>query len=224
MRNTLKDFKARALTHQNVRREYEGLKEEFEILDEILKARAEAGLTQAELAARIGTTQSAVARLETAMGKHSPSIGTLKRYASALGYRLQVRLVKNQDLTTVKEMTHSMPVGSNALLAKARAIRRNPKGIRATDRLFNSLKGRPRIFRKRMYERSKRAGEFNGERLFRDFRGCSKFPPARPQGAGRLRRTFAVGRREARDRERSMGKGASLGEEAVLETQGGRVK
>ena len=83
MRNTLKDFKARALARPDVRREYEGLKEEFEILDEILKARTDAGVTQAELAARIGTTQSAVARLETAMGKHSPSIGTLKRYASA---------------------------------------------------------------------------------------------------------------------------------------------
>lgn len=142
MRNTLKDFKARALARPDVRREYEGLKEEFEVLDEILKARAEVGLTQAELAARIGTTQSAVARLETAMGKHSPSIGTLKRYASALGYRLQVRLVKEQGLSTVEEMTHRMPVDSNALLAKARALRRTPKGIRVTDRLLHSLKGR----------------------------------------------------------------------------------
>jgi len=144
MRNTLKDFKDRALARPDVRREYEGLKEEFEILDEILKARAEAGLTQAELAARIGTTQSAVARLETAMGKHSPSIGTLKRYASALGYRLQVRLVKEQGLTTVEEMTHSVPVDSNSLLARARAFRRTPKGIRMTDRRLNALKGRPK--------------------------------------------------------------------------------
>lgn len=107
MRNTLKDFKTRALARPDVRREYEGLKEEFEFLDEILKARAEAGLTQAELAARIGTTQSAVARLETAMGKHSPSIGTLKRYASALGYRLQVRLVKEQGRTPRSTRTHA---------------------------------------------------------------------------------------------------------------------
>jgi transcriptional regulator with XRE-family HTH domain len=142
MRNALKDFKARALARTDVRREYEGLKEEFEILDEILKARAESGVTQAELAARIGTTQSAVARLETAMGKHSPSIGTLKRYASALGYRLQVRLVKEQGLTTVEEMTHSVPVDSNSLLARARALRRTPKGIRMTDRRLNALKRR----------------------------------------------------------------------------------
>ena len=100
MRNTLKDFKKRALARPEVRREYEKLKEEFELLDEILKARAEAGLTQAELAERIGTTQSAVARMETAIGKHSPSIATLKRYACALGYRLQLRLVKAPGLTT----------------------------------------------------------------------------------------------------------------------------
>ncbi len=99
MRSSLKQFKARALARPEVRREYDGLAEEFELLDEILKARAEAGFTQAELAERIGTTQSAVARMESAIGKHSPSIATLKRYASALGYRLQVRLVKQRGLT-----------------------------------------------------------------------------------------------------------------------------
>ena len=144
MRNTLKDFKTRALARPEVRREYEGLKEEFEILDEILKARAEAGLTQAELAARIGTTQSAVARLETAMGRHSPSIGTLKRYASALGYRLQVRLVKERVLPTVGGITHSVSVDSSTLLVRARALRQTPKRVRVTDRLLQSLKGRPR--------------------------------------------------------------------------------
>ncbi len=137
----MKDFKARALARPDVRRKYEGLREEFEILDEILKARAEAGLTQAELAARIGTTQSAVARLETAMGKHSPSIGTLKRYASALGYRLQVRLVKEQGLAALDQETHSVPVDSDALLERARALRHMPRGIRVTDRRLNSLKG-----------------------------------------------------------------------------------
>jgi transcriptional regulator with XRE-family HTH domain len=144
MKSTLKDFKARALARSDVRREYEGLKEEFEILDEILKARAEAGLTQAELAARIGTTQSVVARLETAMGKHSPSIGTLKRYASALGYRLQVRLVKEEDVIALKQMAHAVPVSADTLLARARALRRTTKGARVTGRRLKALKGRPR--------------------------------------------------------------------------------
>ena len=99
MRKDLKQFKARALARPDVKREYDRLAEEFEFLDEILKARTTAGLTQADVAARIGTTQSAVARLESPVGKHSPSIATLQRYASALGFRLQVRLVKEQGLT-----------------------------------------------------------------------------------------------------------------------------
>jgi len=98
MNRDLKHFKARALARPEVRNEYEKLSEEFEFLDEILRARAAAGLTQADVAARIGTTQSAIARLESPAGKHSPSIATLQRYASALGYRLQLRLVKGQGL------------------------------------------------------------------------------------------------------------------------------
>ena len=100
MRNSLKQFRSRALARPDVRREYERIAEEFEFLSEILKARVAAGLTQADVAARIGTTQSAVARLESAGGRHSPSIATLQRYASALGYKLQVRLVKGKGLTT----------------------------------------------------------------------------------------------------------------------------
>jgi DNA-binding XRE family transcriptional regulator len=94
VRKSLKQLKARVLACPEVRREYDRLAGEFAFFDEILKARAEAGLTQAEVAERIGTTQSAVARLESASGRHSPSIATLRRYASALGYRLDVRLVK----------------------------------------------------------------------------------------------------------------------------------
>ena len=107
MRNGFKPFKARALARADVRHENDALAEDFELLNEILKARTAAGLTQAEVAARIGTTQSAVARLESAIGKHSPSIATLKRYASALGYRLQIRLVKDQGLTTRSTRTRA---------------------------------------------------------------------------------------------------------------------
>lgn len=94
MPKDLKHFKARALAHPDIKHEYDQLAGEFEFLDEILKARAATGLTQADVAARIGTTQSAVARPESSTGKHSPSLATLQRYASAIGYRLQVRLVK----------------------------------------------------------------------------------------------------------------------------------
>ncbi|MCM0082193.1 helix-turn-helix transcriptional regulator [Geomonas sp. Red32] len=90
------ELKARALEREDVRDEYDKLAEEFAILDEFLKARAEAGITQAEVAKRIGTTQSAVARLESGSGKHSPSLATLRKYARALGCRLELRLVKEQ--------------------------------------------------------------------------------------------------------------------------------
>jgi transcriptional regulator with XRE-family HTH domain len=109
MSKDLRRFKARALARPEIKREYDRLGEEFEFLDEILKARAAAGLSQADVAARIGTTQSAVARLESASGKHSPSIATLRRYASALGYRLQVRLVRGQGLTTGSTATDKFP-------------------------------------------------------------------------------------------------------------------
>jgi len=92
--SALKGFKAQVLKRPEARKEYEGLADEFAFIDELLKARASAGLTQAQLAERIGTTQSAVARLESGSAAHSPSIATLQRYASALGFRVEVRFVK----------------------------------------------------------------------------------------------------------------------------------
>ena len=98
---THKELKARALTRPDVKAEYERLEEEFKFLDEFLKARSAAGLTQADVAERIGTTQSAVARLEAGSGKHSPSLATLRKYARALGCRVELRLVK--DVTSRKQ-------------------------------------------------------------------------------------------------------------------------
>lgn len=89
-----KELKARALARADVKAEYDKLDEEFALLDEFLNARAAAGFTQAEVAERIGTTQSAIARLESGSGKHSPSLTTLRKYAHALGCRLELRLVK----------------------------------------------------------------------------------------------------------------------------------
>lgn len=99
MASDLKRFKARALSRPSVKKAYDKLEEEFGLLDEMLKARASAGLTQAEVADRIGTTQSAIARLESGSASHSPSIATLRRYAEALGYRVEVRFVKTRKTT-----------------------------------------------------------------------------------------------------------------------------
>jgi transcriptional regulator with XRE-family HTH domain len=100
MTSSLKQFKRRALSRPEVKAAYDAAAEEFGFLDEFLRARADAGLTQAEVADRIGTTQSAIARLESAEPKHSPSIATLQKYAKALGYTVQVKLVKERRPTT----------------------------------------------------------------------------------------------------------------------------
>ena len=65
-------------------------REEGEILDALLKARNAAGLTQADVADRMGTHAPAVARLERSLatGKHSPSLATLRRYVKACGKKL----------------------------------------------------------------------------------------------------------------------------------------
>jgi transcriptional regulator with XRE-family HTH domain len=71
------------------RRAYEELGEEFLIAKALIEARQRAGLTQNEIAKRIKTTQSAIARLES--GKSFPSGRTLQRFARATGSRLEIR-------------------------------------------------------------------------------------------------------------------------------------
>jgi ribosome-binding protein aMBF1 (putative translation factor) len=83
-------LKARLLADPKVKAEYDALAPEFEISAELVKARMRAGLSQAELAARMGTSQSTIARLES--GQTLPSTKTLLRYARATGSRFHVRL------------------------------------------------------------------------------------------------------------------------------------
>ncbi len=67
---------------------YDALEEEFALASALIAARAHAGLTQDEVAERMETSQSAVARLEG--GRSNASLRTLKRYAAATGTRLQI--------------------------------------------------------------------------------------------------------------------------------------
>ena len=84
------EFKSRLLANPEVRAEYDALAPEFEIATELVKARLRAGLSQAELARRMGTSQSAIARLES--GQTLPSTKTLLRYAEATGSKFHLRL------------------------------------------------------------------------------------------------------------------------------------
>lgn len=85
-------FLAKARARKGFAEAYDALALEYQVAGQMLKARARAGLTQDAVAERMGTTKSAVSRLE-GVGKHAPSLTTLKRYASAVGCDLEVRLV-----------------------------------------------------------------------------------------------------------------------------------
>ena len=94
---------AKLMRRPGVRKEVERIeREEGELLDILLKARHDAGLTQAQVAERMGTQPPAVARLERALatGKHSPSLTTLRKYAEACGKRLFLNLAKPLNSAT----------------------------------------------------------------------------------------------------------------------------
>ncbi len=88
---------AKMLADPDVKAEYDRLNasEEFLLLDIVLAARKASGLTQAEVAERMGTQAPAVARLESSMttGKHSPTLATLRKYVEACGKQLVISVV-----------------------------------------------------------------------------------------------------------------------------------
>jgi len=94
-----KAFLKKALKRRKFREAYHGLEEEYALAREMLSARSRSRLTQEAVAELMGTTKSAVSRLE-AGGKHAPSLTTLKKYAHAVGCRLKIKLVPNSCLTS----------------------------------------------------------------------------------------------------------------------------
>lgn len=78
------------LKRPDVRAEYDALAEEFSIAEALIRARSEADMTQAQVAAKMQTSQSYVAKLEG--GQVSPSMKALQRYAEATGARLKISL------------------------------------------------------------------------------------------------------------------------------------
>ena len=72
-------------------REFDALDEEFALAESFIAARTKAGLTQAQIAERMGTAQSYIARLES--GRTIPSVRTLKRFAEATGTKLRLNFV-----------------------------------------------------------------------------------------------------------------------------------
>jgi DNA-binding XRE family transcriptional regulator len=74
---------------------WDALEEEYAALSELFQARKEAGLTQEQVAAIMGTTKSAISRLGSSIrsDSHSPSFSTLRKYANACGKKLLIKMV-----------------------------------------------------------------------------------------------------------------------------------
>jgi transcriptional regulator with XRE-family HTH domain len=92
------ELKQKALKRKKVKTEYDALEPELKLLRDLLKARQKAGLSQADIAKKIGTKAPAITRLESSLssGKHSPSIATIKKYAEALDCHLEIKIVANK--------------------------------------------------------------------------------------------------------------------------------
>ena len=84
----IQDLHKKWLRDDDYRREYDALEEEFALASALIAARSRAGLTQEELAEKMDTSQSAIARMES--GRTIPSGSTLKRFARATGTRLRI--------------------------------------------------------------------------------------------------------------------------------------
>lgn len=86
----LDDLKIDLLKRNDVRAEYEALAEEFSLAEALIRARSEADMTQTDVAEKMHTSQSYVAKMEG--GQINPSIRALQRYAAATGSRLKISL------------------------------------------------------------------------------------------------------------------------------------
>jgi DNA-binding XRE family transcriptional regulator len=86
---------ARLLSDPKVKAAYDALGPKYEDLEALLLARREAGLTQAQVARRMGTTASAVARFESSLigEKHSPTLATMRKYVTACGKTLRLSII-----------------------------------------------------------------------------------------------------------------------------------
>jgi len=93
-----KAFLKNAQKRKGFSKAYNDLEEEYTLVREMLSARSKSGFTQEAVAEIMGTTKSAVSRLESA-GKHAPSITTLKRYAQAVGCHLVIKFIPKSGST-----------------------------------------------------------------------------------------------------------------------------
>lgn len=90
--SSYRDYKNKALQNPEVKKEYEALAPEYDIIQAMIDARKSQNLTQKELSDRTGITQADISRIEK--GTRNPSLEMLKRLAHGLGMQLKVEFIK----------------------------------------------------------------------------------------------------------------------------------
>lgn len=87
-----KQLKAELLQSKEVKKEYDKLTPRYKAISQLISVRIKKGLTQKELAQKIGTKQAAIARFEA--GNVNPSLGFLEKMAEVMGYKINISLSK----------------------------------------------------------------------------------------------------------------------------------
>lgn len=87
-----RDWLEESLRDPEFKKEYDALEPKYALISAMLDARGKKGMTQAEIARRAGTTQSAIARFES--GRSNPTLEFASRLSRALGAKLEIRLAK----------------------------------------------------------------------------------------------------------------------------------
>lgn len=89
-RPTFEQFRKKALKKPGVKAEYDALAPAFEMKRQMIALRQAAGLTQEQMAEKLGTRKSNISRLESVNSEVSPRLSTLEDYARVLGYQVKV--------------------------------------------------------------------------------------------------------------------------------------
>ena len=92
-RPTFTEFKQKALSNSEVKKEYEALSPVYKLRKQLIALRTKAGLTQEELAERLHTKKSNISRLENVNSPSSPRLSTIEEYADAVGHKVEINFV-----------------------------------------------------------------------------------------------------------------------------------
>ena len=89
--SSYREYKAKALNNPEVKKEYDALEVEYDIIQAMIDARNNQHITQKELSERTGITQADISRIEN--GTRNPSLAMVKRLAEGLGMRLKLEFL-----------------------------------------------------------------------------------------------------------------------------------